>query len=368
MCRSVISFFKKEVVLIIAACAAVLSAFIVPPSAAYIAYVDFHVLILLFCLMAVVAGVQKCGFFEMLAERLCAGEMSLRKVLMALVLLPFFASMLITNDVALITFVPFAVLVLTSVGQSRYLIITIVLQTIAANLGSMATPVGNPQNLFLYSRFFSSPETFFGLTMPFAVLSFLLLFVIILCLKNKQVSVLFSEKRTLQSKGKLGIWILLFLLCLLCVFRLFNDWVLLSITIFAMLAFERGLFRRIDYGLLLTFVCFFVFAGNIAQMDFVRLLLERQMASNAGLCTVLVSQIISNVPAAVMLSNFTQNGEALLVYSNLGGLGTIIASLASLISFKIYLRTPGAKPIRYLLIFTVWNLVFLVILGIFSMF
>lgn len=364
--RCIICFAKKEAVLLIAACLAAISAFFIPPSAAYIEYIDFHVLILLFCLMAVVAGVQKCGFFEILAERLCEGELSLKKVLAALVLLPFFTSMLITNDVALITFVPFAALVLSSAGQSRYLIITIVLQTIAANLGSMATPVGNPQNLFLYSRFFASPAAFFRITMPFVLLALLMLLAIILCLKNKQVCVSFPEKRKLQSKGKLALWIALFALCLLAVFHVLNDWILLGITVFAMLAFERELFRRVDYGLLLTFVCFFVFAGNIAQMEPVRLLLERLMAENAGLCTLLASQVISNVPAAVMLSNFTQSGTALLIYSNLGGLGTLIASLASLISFKIYLRIPGARPLRYLLIFTLWNLVFLAVLGIFS--
>ena len=306
--QKITDFLKREAVLCIAAVAALVSAFFVPPDAEYIGYIDIHVLILLFCLMAVVAGAQKCGLFIKLARRLCEGERSLKSILFILVLLPFFASMLITNDVALITFVPFAILVLNEVGKREYLIFTIVMQTIAANLGSMATPVGNPQNLYLYSRFFTSISEFSKVVLPAAGISLIVICVALMFVKRERVSVTFNGDAEGKSPKKLFLWLALFVLCLLSVFHILNDWVLLLATIASLIIFDRELFRNVDFALLLTFVCFFIFAGNIARIDAIRLFLEEQMTRNAGLTTALASQIISNVPAAVMLSNFTSNG------------------------------------------------------------
>ncbi|MBR5479851.1 MAG: anion permease [Clostridia bacterium] len=358
----IVSFVKREIVLCIAFVAALVSVFFVPPDVGYTEYIDTHVLILLFCLMAVVAGVQKCGLLEKFAHVLCKGEKSLKTIITILVLLCFFTSMLITNDVALITFVPFAVLVLDLIGMNKYLIFTVVMQTIAANLGSMATPVGNPQNLYLYSKFGMSILDFCGNVLPISLVSLFLIIICTICIKNEKVNVAFEKTAEIEQGKKLILWLGLFALCLLCVFHIVNDYILLGTVLVALVVCEREIFKKVDYSLLITFVFFFIFAGNIARIDIIREFIAGQMANNAKATTLIMSQVISNVPAAVMLSNFTNNGEILLTHTNIGGLGTIIASLASLISFKIYAKCENANILKYFTVFTLFNVLFLFVL------
>ncbi|WP_297235259.1 SLC13 family permease [uncultured Flavonifractor sp.] len=355
-------FWKREPVLCIAAVCAAASMALNPPSAAYLNYIDWRVLTLLFCLMAVVAGLQECGVFAVLAQRLLAGERRMRFVTLALVLLPFFVSMLVTNDVALITFVPFAVLVLGLIGRMERLIYVVVLQTIAANLGSMATPVGNPQNLYIYANYELSAGQFFSAMLPLTLVSLVGLTVACLCVKPEGIRVTFAEKAEIRSPGHLILMILLFVLCLLSVFRVLPYPALLPVVLAGMLIFDRSLFRKVDYGLLATFFCFFLFAGNVGACGPVREVLTRIMEQNTALASGVSSQIISNVPAAVLLSGFTTDWHGLLLGTNIGGLGTPIASLASLISLKAYLKSPGARLGRYLLAFTVANVVALAVL------
>ena len=355
-------FWKREPVLCIAAVCAAASMALNPPSAAYLNYIDWRVLTLLFCLMAVVAGLQECGVFAVLAQRLLAGERRMRFVTLALVLLPFFVSMLVTNDVALITFVPFAVLVLGLIGRMERLIYIVVLQTIAANLGSMATPVGNPQNLYIYANYELSAGQFFSAMAPLTIISLVGLVIASLCVKPEGIRVTFAEKAEIRSPGHLLLMTLLFVLCLLSVFRVLPYLALLPVVLAGMLIFERGLFRKVDYGLLATFFCFFLFAGNVGACGPVREVLTQIMEQNTALASGVSSQIISNVPAAVLLSGFTTDWHGLLLGTNIGGLGTPIASLASLISMKAYLKSPGARLGRYLLVFTVANVVALAIL------
>ena len=355
-------FWKREPVLCIAAVCAAASMALNPPSAAYLNYIDWRVLTLLFCLMAVVAGLQECGVFAVLAQRLLAGERRMRFVTLALVLLPFFVSMLVTNDVALVTFVPFAVLVLGLIGRMERLIYVVVLQTIAANLGSMATPVGNPQNLYIYANYELSAGQFFSAMLPLTLVSLVGLTVACLCVKPEGIRVTFAEKAEIRSPGHLILMILLFVLCLLSVFRVLPYPALLPVVLAGMLIFDRSLFRKVDYGLLATFFCFFLFAGNVGACGPVREVLTRIMEQNTALASGVSSQIISNVPAAVLLSGFTTDWHGLLLGTNIGGLGTPIASLASLISLKAYLKSPGARLGRYLLVFTVANVVALAVL------
>ena len=355
-------FWKREPVLCMAAVCAAASMALNPPSAAYLNYIDWRVLTLLFCLMAVVAGLQECGVFAVLAQRLLAGERRMRFVTLALVLLPFFVSMLVTNDVALITFVPFAVLVLGLIGRMERLIYVVVLQTIAANLGSMATPVGNPQNLYIYANYELSAGQFFSAMLPLTLVSLVGLTVACLCVKPEGIRVTFAEKAEIRSPGHLILMILLFVLCLLSVFRVLPYPALLPVVLAGMLIFDRSLFRKVDYGLLATFFCFFLFAGNVGACGPVREVLTRIMEQNTALASGVSSQIISNVPAAVLLSGFTTDWHGLLLGTNIGGLGTPIASLASLISLKAYLKSPGARLGRYLLVFTVANVVALAVL------
>lgn len=360
--HSLRAFVHGEPVLSASLVCAVISMFFAPPSVAYLGYIDTRVLILLFCLMAVVSGMQKYGVFDLLAQKLLAGRHALRTIVLLLTLLPFFTSMAITNDVALITFVPFAILVLGLVGQRALLIPVIVLQTVAANLGSMVTPVGNPQNLFLYASYELSAGQFFGVVLPFALISLVGVAALTLCRKSCILQVSFAEPKQITDGKRVTFFGVLFILCLLTVFHVLPDLALLGLVCLSLLLIDRDIFRRIDYGLLLTFVCFFLFAGNIGSLDGVCTSLQNIVGSSPLLASLAASQIISNVPAAVLLRSFTENWQALLLGVNIGGLGTPIASLASLISFRFYAHTPEAKPGRYLAWFTLINVVGLVIL------
>ena len=357
-----LSWLRREPVLCISAVCAALSMLLTPPSAAYLNYVDWRVISLLFCLMAVVAGLQDCGVFAVLAQRLLAGEKRLRFVTLVLVLLPFFTSMLVTNDVALITFVPFSILVLGLIGRTERLAYVVVLQTIAANLGSMATPVGNPQNLYLYATYELTPGQFFTAVLPLVLASLAGLTAAAVWGRPESIRVAFPQPVRVRRPSRLGLMCLLFVLCLLCVCRLLPYPALVAVVLSALVIFGRDLFRRLDYALLLTFVCFFLFAGNVGANPAVREVLTAVLARNTALASGIASQVISNVPAAVLLSGFTADWRGLLIGVNVGGLGTPIASLASLISLKAYLRSAGARPGRYLAVFLLANGIALAVL------
>ena len=362
MKQKMIAFAKSEFVLCIAAACAVISMFFVPPSAAYLDYIDVRTLCLLFCLMALVAGFGKCNVFRLLAQTLLSMQKNMRGLSVVLILLPFFSSMLITNDVALITFVPFTILVLSMCGHTEAAPVLIVFQTIAANLGSMTTPFGNPQNLFLYANYNLSAGDFFGTVVPIAAVSFVCLLLCGLSRKNDPVSVSFAEKVELAYPKLCVMFAALFALTLLSVFHVVHYAVVTVIIAVCLFLFSKDLLKKVDYCLLVTFVCFFVFAGNIGVISAVNEALSAVMEKNALLTSILASQVISNVPAAVLLSGFTENWRALLAGTNIGGLGTPIASMASLISLKLYMKSEGARPGYYMMFFTVCNVIGLVLL------
>ena len=356
------SFLKQEPVLVIAALAALASCFFVPPDAAYLSYPDFRTLALLYCLMTVVAGLRRAGLFARLSHVLCEKVASVRLLGLTLVLLCFFSSMLITNDVALLTFVPFAVVVLGMADRKRDLILVVVLQTVAANLGSMLTPVGNPQNLYLFSRYDLGIADFFRMTFPIWALSLLLIVLGCLVLPGERLTVFIGEEPGMDRRA-LVLYLALFAVCLLVVLRLIGWPLMLLIVLAGLLVLDRKTLGKADFMLLLTFVAFFVFAGNLARMEAVDRLLRRLLTGREYLTALLASQVISNVPAALLLSGFTDQARALLLGVNIGGLGTPIASLASLISLKLYSHADEAHTGRYLLEFTLVNLLFLLLLS-----
>lgn len=360
--EKVIAFFKKETVLCAAGILAAASMFLVPPDRAYLEYPDYRVLALLFGLMLVIAGLQSIGLFRYLGLRLLGSTGNTRQLGCTLVALCFFSSMLITNDVALITFVPFAVMALTMAGERRLLIPIVVLQTVAANLGSMLTPIGNPQNLYLYTAFDLSMGSFLGHMLPLTMLSLLLLTAAIFLLGRKPITVQASEKPELPDRKKLAVYVLLFLVCLSCVLRILSWPVMLAILVLAVAVADRKLFRSVDYFLLLTFACFFLFIGNVERIPAVSSLMRDLIGGRELPAGVALSQVISNVPAAILLSGFTENARPLLYGVNIGGLGTLIASLASVISYRIYGNSQEAHKGTYLKIFTLYNLVFLAVL------
>lgn len=354
-------FMRRELTLCISFVAAVISCFFVPPDGAYLGYLDLRTLALLYALMVVVAGHRHAGVFTVLAHRLCARAGSVRTMGITLVLLSFFSAMLITNDVALLTFVPFAVVVLGMAHQEKELIWVVVLQTVAANLGSVLTPVGNPQNLYLYSRYHLSMADFFSATLPLWLISLAVVLLLSLRLSRSHVEVFLGEEPELDKKS-LSLYLLLFALCLAVVLRLIGWYVMLPVLILVLLIFDRRRLKEADFMLLLTFVCFFVFAGNLARVPAVETLLSRLLLGRELLAGALVSQVISNVPAALLLSGFTENGRELLLGVNIGGLGTPIASLASLISLKLYSHSEHSHSGKYLGLFSLVNFALLIAL------
>lgn len=362
MKEKIIKALKQNAVLAAAFILAVLSAALVPGTTDYISCIDWRVLALLFCLMAVVAGLQDSGVFNVMAQKLLNGKKNMRTLCVLLVLMPFFFSMLITNDVALITFVPFTILVFSMIGKKSKLIYVIVLQTVAANLGSMVTPIGNPQNLYLYEHYGISASNFFLSVIPFAAVSLIGIVLAACTVSEEIIDVTFKSREKIKETGKLIAFSGLLILCLLTVFHVINYLIVLALVILYLLVFSRKTFSKVDYGLLLTFICFFVFSENIASVTWIQEKLTHFISVNGILASVGVSQVISNVPAAVLLSGFTDNWKGLLIGTNIGGLGTLIASLASLISFQIYIKTEGAKPLKYLGVFTLLNLMGLIIL------
>lgn len=355
-------FFQRETVLCVAAICAVGTMFLIPPDGAYIGYIDLRVLCLLMCLMTVVAGLQGCGAFRWLAFQLLRRSSGGRGLGVILVMLPFFSSMLVTNDVALLTFVPFTLLLLEQIGCTSAAIPVLVLQTVAANLGSMATPVGNPQNLYLYAAYGLTAGEFFSAVLPLAAVSLLGLTAAALPALPKKLPQLKLEREELQSPRKLSVYGVLFVVCLLTVFHVLHYGVMTVVVLAALAVMEPKLLRELDIALLATFVCFFVVSGNLGRVEAVRDFLQTLLGKSALLTAVGTSQVISNVPAAVLLSGFTEQWRPLLEGVNIGGLGTPIASLASLITLKLYLRWPGAKAGRFLAVFTLVNVVGLVIL------
>lgn len=355
------AFVKREPVLCAAFLAALVSAFFVPPDAAYLSYLDFRTLALLYCLMVVVAGMRSAGAFSLLAHALCGRVRNVRALGITLALLCFLSAMLITNDVALLTFVPFAVVVLGMAHEERSLIWVVIVQTVAANLGSVLTPVGNPQNLFLYSFYDFSMRAFLSVTLPLWLLSLALVLLLCLRLPKAPFSAVLGKRPSLSLSAFL-VYSALLALCLLVVFRVLSWPVMLAVLVAVVLVFDRPRLKSADFMLLLSFVCFFVFAGNLARISSVASLLRSLLAGHELLSAALTSQLISNVPAALLLSGFTENSGALLLGVNIGGLGTPVASLASLISLKLYSHAGQACVSRYLRLFLLVNFSLLALL------
>ncbi len=360
--KAFITFFKKETVFVIAGVLALLSMIIAPPSPAYLGYLNGSVLALLFCLMAVVAGFRRSGVFELLSRTLIARTGNFRALAMVLVLLCFFTSMAVTNDVALITFVPLTIGIFRGYHKERLLILVVSLETVAANLGSLVTPIGNPQNLFIYNHYHMSIGEFFRVTLPLGGIS--LVFVLVLLLFVKKVPLGMSKAWSVHKirRKECALHGILFVICLLTVLRLLDYRLCLAIVIVCLLLFDRKVIPQVDYFLLLTFVFFFIFVGNLSQAPAISQFLSGLLEGRTMLVSAVVSQGISNVPAAVLLSTFTEDVRGLLLGVNIGGLGTLVASLASLISYKFYSTHAHARPLRYLAVFSAVNFPLLVVL------
>ncbi len=360
--KKVWPFLLRDPVLFAAAVAALVSAVFVPPSMAYYTYLDLRVISLLLSLMLVVAGLEKAGLFNLLTAQLLKRVHTTSRLAFILVGLCFFCSMFITNDVALITFVPLGIMLLTQTHNQKLLIPVIVLQTLAANLGSMLTPLGNPQNLYLYALSNMTIWQFLRIMWFPTALSLLLLAAALFLIKPESVTALPEPRNKNIRFSKMIPFVFLFLLCLLSVLHLLSYVVTLAAVLAGVLILDRTILFRADYGLLLTFVFLFILIGNIKSLPAVSNVLSSIVCGQELTAGILLSQGISNVPAAMLLSKFTENYQRLLLGVNLGGLGTMIASMASLISYKLYARTIHAQKRKYFAVFTAVNILFLTVL------
>jgi Na+/H+ antiporter NhaD/arsenite permease-like protein len=356
-----IKFIKSQPVLVAAFFAAVVTMFIIPSDVGYGGYINRAVLIQLFSLMTAVAGLRSIGIFERVTDVLLEKAGTIRRLGQIFVLICFFTSMLVTNDVALLTFIPLTLIAMKSTDK-KSLIMTIVLETSAANLGSMMTPVGNPQNLFIYANYNMTALTFVKTMAPAGIASLVILMLLTLLLPKEKCTHTESSENENFPAVQLWGYLALFMVCLLSVFRVVPDYICLIAAVVCALILNRKLLLKVDYSLLATFLCFFIFVGNIARIGAVNDFFSDIMKGRELLVSAALSQVISNVPAAMMLSGFTDNGTQLMLGVNLGGLGTLIASLASLISFQFYRKTEGADSVRYMAVFSVVNFGMLIIL------
>ena len=397
---------------------AIISCFFVTPGREYLSYINWRTLILLFCLMAVVAGFAKAGVFRYISRKLSQRMKDTRRLSVGFMLLCFLLSMFVTNDVALVTVVPLTLLTMMGCSEKAK-IQTLVQETIAANLGSMLTPFGNPQNLYLTSYYGIGMGEFLRLMLPYTGVALVILLLQTLISpkeglggrareagtpereareagipegrvkeaeipegKNREAASLYESgenltgkdemyeealrEKLLRSKGRLVsilLYGILFIVSMFSVARILDYRILFGIILITILVYDRSVLRNVNYTLLLTFVSFFVLIGNLGAMTQIQAALTQMIEGRELLTAILSSQIISNVPAAVLLSGFTDQGKALIVGTDLGGLGTLIASMASIITFQLYSLESGAKKGKYLLTFTLWNVIDLVILG-----
>ncbi len=357
---NIVAFAKKNTVMCVALFAAFITSIFVPVDKSYIGYFDFKTLSCLFCVLAVVCALKNINFFYILAQKIVHLFKTTRACILALVYITFIGSMLIANDMALLTFLPLGYFVLSTTGKEKYMAFTFIMQNIAANLGGMLTPFGNPQNLYLYTHFNIGTLEFVKIMLlPFAVSVFI---ITLCCFFIKPEPLYVEDAHPHMSRRKTAIYLLLFTLSILIVFRSISYFWGLIVIPLALFFMDKKALKMVDYPLLLTFVFFFIFAGNMARIDIVQNIFSFLLQKSTLLFSVLSCQIISNVPSAILLSQFTGNYPELLVGVNIGGVGTLISSLASLITLREYVKYNPKKTLSYIGMFSTFNFAFLAVL------
>ena len=358
---AVVKFIKKHTVFVISLLAAVTTCFFVPPDKQYISYFDFKTLACLFLTLAVVCALRNIKFFTIIARRLVLLSGNLRSLFLMLIFITFLGSMIIANDMALITFLPLGFFALTAVGQEKYMAYLFILQNISANLGGMLTPFGNPQNLYLYSFFNIPTVEFCSIMLPPFLIAVALLVIACLFVKRYKLVINNNFPEKLNVK-KTILYSVLFLFSILIVFRVVPFVLGLILVPVILFIVDKEALYMVDYALLGTFFFFFVFAGNLSRIDVINTVMSQLLSKDTLLVSIFSCQAISNVPSAILLSQFTSNYKSLLLGVNIGGTGTLIASLASLITFSEFgILYPGHTK-RYFWMFTLINVIFLFVM------
>ena len=355
------NFASKNIVLVIAAVLAIASCFIVKPDAQYIEYFDFKTLTCLFCTLAVICALKNIRFFTITAKKIVALTGNTRTLSLTLVYITFIGSMFLANDMALLTFLPLGYISLSATKKEKYMAPVFIIQNISANLGGMLTPFGNPQNLYIYTKF-NIPTLEFMSIMVLPFIISIILFTVCCLFIPKESLVINNEEDEKFDKKKTAFYLFLFAITILMVFRVIPYYICLPIVLISIMTTDKKALGKVDYPLLLTFVCFFLLAGNISRIEVVNAFFSSLLEKNTLLTSILSCQVISNVPSSILLSEFTTNYKDLLLGVNIGGVGTLISSLASLITFREYTSHVKGKTAQYLGLFTALNFGFLIIL------
>ncbi len=356
----ILQWCRANAMPVIAVLAAAVTAVFVPPDSAYLGYYDVKTLSCLFCILAVVCALRGAGLFPLLAQRLVRAFHTARSAVTALVVVTLIGSMLLTNDTALLTFLPLSWFVLEGTGQTKHTALTFILQNCAANLGGMLTPFGNPQNLYLFNHYNIPNGEFLTIMLPPFLLSTALILSCCLLIPRETLTV--PAQETPADKRRCIVYGVLFCTAVAMVLRGIPYWLGLAVITAALLVLDRRALLGVDWGLLATFAAFFTFSGNMARMEPVRTLFRQLLAHGVMPVAALTSQVISNVPAAILLSQFTDDYPALLVGVNIGGAGTLVASLASLITFREYTKHVKGQAGRFLALFSAVSFGFLAVL------
>lgn len=359
--EKIFNFIKSEIVLCVATVLAIVTCFFVPIDKEYLTYFDWQTLVLLFCMLSVVAGLKSTNIFELISRKMIGLFHTRRSVIYSLVFGTFFFDMIVANDMSLITFLPLTYIVLHSTKNDKYLAFTFIMQTIAANMGGMITPYGNPQNLYLYSYYNIPTIEFFKILSSQTITVAVLLWICCSFIHNEPLK-LRKKSKILITKKELYIYIALFILVILGIFRVLPYLVVLAIVILTIAITDIKRFKKVDYGLLATFFVFFIFSGNIARIPQIKDFITAIVMKNTLLAGIVSCQFISNVPTAIFLSKFTTNYKELLISVNVGSLGILISSLASLITLKEFLKHQPKNFWKYLCLFTLFNTMFLAII------
>ena len=359
--EKILNFIKKEVVLSVAIILTIVTCFFVPIDKEYLNYFEYNTLICLFCMLIVVAGLKSTNIFELISRKMIGLFHTRRTVIYSLVFGTFFFDMIVANDMSLITFLPLTYIVLHSTKNDKYLAFTFIMQTIAANMGGMITPYGNPQNLYLYSYYHINTSEFFGILLIYSITVAILLYICCAFINNDKLT-LRKKSKIIIDKNNLRIYTVLFVLVIFSIFRLIPYLLTLGIVILTVLLTDRKRFKDVDYALLATFCVFFIFSGNISRITVIKEFIANIVVKNTLLAGIISCQFISNVPTAIFLSKFTTNYKELLVSVNIGSLGILISSLASLITLKEFLKHQPKNFWKYLGMFTIFNTLFLSVL------
>lgn len=360
------TFIKKEPVTSVSAVLALVSVFLVPPDSEYIGYIHWSTLSVLLSLMLITSGLKSLGVFKAIGRRMLHYATTPRSIVLILVGLCFLLAPFITNDVALITFVPFAIFILEMAGLKQYIAPTLALQTVAAHMGSMISPVGNPHNLYLYGLSGLSTPDFIKHMSPYFLVAGVMLFLAVLVITRKSRKLSFMKTHLVNAhvrksdRGTVVLYGVLFILCIMAVMKIFSYYLVLAIVVAAIFFLDRSNFRNPDYCLLFTFAFLFIFVGNIGRIELIQDFLGRIVEGSEVITSVLASQVISNVPASILLPNFSDKYMLICIGTDIGGLGTLIASMANLISFKQYSRLEYAKIGRYIVTFTIISIIFII--------